>query len=162
MCPLHIECYVYLVCWVLCVPVHQVDVPFICDKKFIFFIIKNNYLDLYFSAYRKQKPNQITYRNRKPNRNPNPNRTEPSYIPSCAHLFKNFWLHHWPQAWVYTYCLLVSYTCQTTKGRKQNTSLYTSLPVPHSPWQDLNLNFELGLPKTMRIHNPIFVVVDLY
>ena len=41
-------------------------------------------------------------------------------------------------------------TCIIGKLTKQNSGQYLPLPVPESPWQEVSLDFVLGLPRTRR------------
>ena len=42
------------------------------------------------------------------------------------------------------------YTCSMAKQRKHSMGLYTPLPVPIRPWEDVSMEFILGLPRTLK------------
>jgi hypothetical protein len=53
-------------------------------------------------------------------------------------------------------------TCQKAKSRLNPHDLYMHLPVPSVPWADIFMDFVLGLPRTKRGRDSIFVVVDRF
>jgi len=53
-------------------------------------------------------------------------------------------------------------TCEVAKSHSLPHSLYTPLIVPTLPWVDVSMDFIIGLPKTQRNKDSIFVVVDRF
>ena len=53
-------------------------------------------------------------------------------------------------------------TCHLAKSHAQNTRLYTPLPVPTAPWEDVSMDFIVGLPRTQTNKDTIMVVVDRF
>jgi len=52
--------------------------------------------------------------------------------------------------------------CRSVKSRLLPHGLYTLLPTPQRPWVDISMDFILGLPRTKRGRDSIFVVVDRF
>jgi RNase H-like domain found in reverse transcriptase/Integrase zinc binding domain len=70
---------------------------------------------------------------------------------------------YWPRMeWDVTRFMGRCRTCRLAKTRGTNAGLYQPLPVPVAPWEDVSLDFVLGLPRTQRNKNSIMVVVDRF
>jgi len=54
------------------------------------------------------------------------------------------------------------FICQIGKSHVLPQGLYTLLPTPQGPWPDVSMDFVVGLPRTQRNKDSIFVVVDRF
>ena len=53
-------------------------------------------------------------------------------------------------------------TCLKAKSTSNSHGIYMPLPIPHTPWFDISMDFVLGLPQTKTNKDSIFVVVDRF
>jgi len=53
-------------------------------------------------------------------------------------------------------------TCQLAKSHVLPQGLYSSLPTPQAPWEDISLNFITKLPRTLRTKISIMMVIDKF
>src|SRR6185295_2606783 len=72
------------------------------------------------------------------------------------HLFWPKMAHH-----VHSYCRACP-TCHHAKSKALLHGLYTPLPIPSAPWEDLSMDFVVGLPMSKKGRDSIFVVVDRF
>ena len=49
-------------------------------------------------------------------------------------------------------------TCRKTKSRVKPHGLYTPFPIPSGPWIAISMDFVLGLPRSKRGRDSIYVV----
>jgi hypothetical protein len=53
-------------------------------------------------------------------------------------------------------------TCNKAKSQLNPHGFYRPLLVPSVPWEDISMDFVLGLPRTKRGRDSIFSVVDRF
>jgi hypothetical protein len=53
-------------------------------------------------------------------------------------------------------------TCWKAKSKVKPHGLYMPLPVPSEPWTDVSMDFILGLPRSSKGRDSVYVVVDRF
>ena len=75
-------------------------------------------------------------------------------------LSKNYF---WPKMFRDVSCFTTRCsTCRKAKSKAQSHGLYMPLPIPYQPWEDISMDFVLGLPRTQNGKDSVFVVVDQF
>ena len=75
-------------------------------------------------------------------------------------LSKNYF---WPKMFCEVSCFTNRCsTCRKAKYKAQSHGLYMPLPIPYQPWEDISMDFVLGLPRTQSGKDSVFVVVDQF
>lgn len=71
--------------------------------------------------------------------------------------------YHWPRLPIDVKKVVESCTiCQRDKGVRTNKGLYQPLPIPTKPWDRMSMDFVLGLSRTKKGFDSIFVIVDRF
>jgi hypothetical protein len=71
--------------------------------------------------------------------------------------------HYWPGMGVHIKRFMDRCRiCHHSKGKRQNAGLYKPLPIPERSCDAVRMNFILGMPRTQRGFDSIFVVVDRF
>jgi hypothetical protein len=69
----------------------------------------------------------------------------------------------WPRMWRDVEIFVARCTtCQKAKFCLNPHGLYMPLPIPSVPWEDILIDFVLGLPRKQKGRDSIFVVVDRF
>jgi len=70
---------------------------------------------------------------------------------------------YWPHMRVYVqrHCSKCI-ACLQDKSKIMPHGLYTLLLIASAPWEDINIDFVLGIPRTQRGYDSILVVVDRF
>lgn len=71
--------------------------------------------------------------------------------------------YYWPKMHLDVNKFVEGYgICQRAKGSSSNAGLYQPLPIPNRPWEAIGMHFVLGLPRTTRGYDCVYVVVDRF